>query len=294
MSLVFIGVLAFVAVGDRIQTGKWGAGIGILCMVIMALALVGASSVFYSLEGIYLRRKNRSTPPADRVAELRPLGSSHVSSHYPNAKLTLLNSDVAAFVTSVDDLFGHYLDSTSGFVANQKQMVERQERTRATLPAQTDLDSLAFFYGVGNPNDPSNRLLHRTTQGDFKTRNAKGGRNHVRAGQLLIVLLYSFWEHEYRPRLAISLGLADSDGLKIPLLGDLRLLRRDVIHHQGFVTKDTATKLSVLAGFQEGAEINFTDEDIEALIRRIKAAMDELVVQVGGPDPLHRTLWHVQ
>lgn len=220
---------------------------------------------------------------------------SHVvSSHYPNANLIELNSDVAAYVTSVDDLYGNYLDSTMGFVANHKQMVEGQERAPSTVPPQTDLDSLAFFYGHGDPNDPSNRLLHRTTQGDFKRRNAKGGRNHVRAAQLLVVLLYSFWEHDYRPRLAASLGLADADELKIPLFGDIRLLRRDVIHHQGVITKDTATKLSVLAGFHEGNEITFTDRDIETLVRNIKAAMDELVVQAGGPDPLHRTLWHVQ
>ena len=217
-----------------------------------------------------------------------------MSSHYPNANLAELGSHVAAYVTSVDELYGHYLDSTMGFVANHKRMVEGQERARAEVPQQTDLDSLDFFYGHGNPNDPSNRLLHRTTQGDFKRRNAKGGRNHMRAAQLLVALLYSFWEHEYRPRLAASLGLADADELKIPLFGDIRALRRDVIHHHGVVTKETAAKLSVLAGFHEGKEITLTEGDVEALIRSIKAAMDELVVEAGGPDPLHRTLWHVQ
>jgi len=217
-----------------------------------------------------------------------------MSSPYPNTDLTELCSVVAAYVVSVDELYGHYLDSTMGFAANHKQMVEVQERACAAVPPQTDLDSLDFFYGHGNPNDPSNRLLHRTTQGDFKRRNVKGGKNHVRAAQLLIVLLYSFWEHEYRPRLAGSLGLADADGLKIPLFGDIRLVRQDIIHHRGVVTKDTATKLSVLAGFHEGNEILLAEGDVEALVCNIKSAMDELVVQAGGQDPLHRTLWHVQ
>lgn len=181
-----------------------------------------------------------------------------------------------------------------GFVANHKQIVEAQVRACSVVSPQTDLDSLAFTYGYGDPNDPSNRLLHQTTQGDLKRRNAKGGSNHVRAAQLLIVLLYSFWEHEYRPRLAASLGLPDADTLKIPLFGDIRLLRQDVIHHRAIITKDTKKKLSGFTGLLEGKEINLTEGEVEAFVRDIKAAMDELVVQTGGADPLHRTLWHVQ
>ena len=217
-----------------------------------------------------------------------------MSAHYPNANIAKLSSTVEAYVTSVDELYGHYLDSTVGFVANHKNIVDGQERAKALLPSQADFDSSAFFYGHGNPNDPSNRLLHKTTQGEFKRRNNKGGRNHVRAAQLLVVLLYSFWEHEYRPRLAASLGLAEASELKIPLFGDIRLLRCDVIHHRGVVTKETATKLSILTGFSEGLEIVLTEADVETLIRKIKAAMDELVLLVAGSDPMHRTLWHIQ
>jgi len=217
-----------------------------------------------------------------------------VNGQYPNVDVSQLRSVVEAFVTTVDDLYGHHLDSTAGFTANHKLMIRAQEEIRNSLPPEIDLDQLEFFYGHGNPNDPSNRLLHKTTQGEFKRRNAKGGRNHVRAGQLLLVLIYAFWEHEYRPPLAAALGLADQNDLKLPLLGDLRLLRRDIIHHRGIATKETVTRLSAGHGFEEGSEINLSGSDLEELIRKIKGAMDELVVQAGGTDPLHRTLWHVQ
>jgi len=203
-------------------------------------------------------------------------------------------SVVNEFVTSVDEYYGHYLDTTSGYLANVKQMLDRQERTRAAVPAGTDLDSLGFLYGHGDPNDPANRLLHQTTQGEFKRRNARGGRNGMLASHQLIVLLYSIWEHEYRPRLSHALGLTEPNELKIPLLGDLRLLRGDVIHHRGIVTRETVEKLSVLSGFKEGAEITLAEDSVEALTRAIKAAMDAIVVQAGAPDPLHRKLWHVK
>jgi hypothetical protein len=208
-----------------------------------------------------------------------------VSPHYSNANLAELSSSIEAYIASVDDLYGHYLDSTIGFVAFHDRILENQLRYRATLAQQVDLDAGEFFIGNGNPNEPTSRFLHKTNIGEAKRRNAKGGKNHVRAAQLLIVLIYSFWEHEYRPRLATALGLADANALKIPLFGDIKMLRRDVIHHRGEVTNETATKLSVLAGFSEGKEIVLTDTDVEALIRKIKAAINELALQANHPTP---------
>lgn len=66
--------------------------------------------------------------------------------------------------------------------------------------------------------------------GEFRRRNRKGGPNHTRAAQLLILLMYEYWESEYRSSVAEALG-KDKNDLKIPLMGDLRLLRHDVIHH---------------------------------------------------------------
>lgn len=197
-------------------------------------------------------------------------------------------------VTSVDELYGHYLDSTMGFIANLRLLTVARKRNPSMPPPGSDDDKAEFFVGDGNPNDPTNRLLHKTTLGEFKNRNSKGGRNHVRAAQLLVVLLYAFWESAHRARIAAALGLKEATDLKIPLFGDLKLLRHDVIHHRGILRADTVTKLSVLRGFQEGQVIAFEDGDIEALVRRIKAAMDDLVIKAGGTDPKHRTIWHVQ
>jgi hypothetical protein len=59
VTLVFVGVFAAIAVGDRLASGKWGAGVGILCMVVMGLALIVVLSVYYSLESAYHRWKKR-------------------------------------------------------------------------------------------------------------------------------------------------------------------------------------------------------------------------------------------
>ncbi len=64
--LVFVGILTAVAVGDRIQSGTWGMGVGILCMVVMGLALILASSVYFGLESAYHRWKQRQENARNR------------------------------------------------------------------------------------------------------------------------------------------------------------------------------------------------------------------------------------
>ncbi|HZQ46824.1 MAG TPA: hypothetical protein VFC07_07435, partial [Verrucomicrobiae bacterium] len=161
-------------------------------------------------------------------------------------------------------------------------------------PPNTNFDDLEFFYGRGSPNDPATCLQHRTTQGQFKRRNAKGGKNHVRAAQLLIVLLYSFWEHEYRPKLAEALGLANPNELRMPLFGEIRELRNDVLHHHGVVTRETVKKLLVFSNVQENKEIILTEITVGLLIGHIKEAIDNLVTDAGLEDPKYRTVWHFQ
>src|SRR5260370_37206909 len=93
--------------------------------------------------------------------------------------LNELRSAVDTYVTYVDELFGHYLDSTLGFRASLRLLIESRERNRSILPPNSEDDKTEFLVGHGNPNEPTNRLLHKTTLGEFKKRNAIGGRNHV-------------------------------------------------------------------------------------------------------------------
>lgn len=64
-----------------------------------------------------------------------------------------------------------------------------------------------------------------------------------------IVSVYALWEEEYRPRLAEAHGRTQAEEM-YPLLGDLRLLRNDVIHHRGIATADNTGRCEVLKWFQ--------------------------------------------
>jgi hypothetical protein len=68
-------------------------------------------------------------------------------------------------------------------------------------------------------------------------------------GRQWIVSVYALWEEEYRPRLAAAHG-RDKKEEKYPLLGDLRRLRIDVIHHRGIATARWTGGCEVLSWFQ--------------------------------------------
>jgi hypothetical protein len=205
--------------------------------------------------------------------------------------LAALSTAASEFVAVVDKLYGLYLDSQAGFLANADVIERNHAMTAATAAPGTDLDSLPLIIGRGDPNDPSNVTQHTTTQGEFKARNRRGGENHVLLGQLFVVQLYSFWEVGYRPRLARAMG-KEPDELKLEIFGDLRLLRHDVLHNLGVVDQATVRRLEVLS-VPAGQRLVLDELTIEMIARVAKALMDKLVVDAGGQDPQHRRVWRV-
>ena len=206
--------------------------------------------------------------------------------------LEALKAAVSEFVAEIDDLYGYFMDSTIGFAHNLRLMQEREVEQVRLMGSQERVDAVLYSYLDKSPMDPDHRVLHQTTQANFKARNSKRGANYRRSVHILIVFIYEYWETEYRGRIATNIDIPRND-LKLPLMGDLRLLRHDIIHHQGVLRPATIEKLEVINGFTKGAgKLNFQEDQIEALLRGVKGMLDKIVVDAGGGDPGHRTVWH--
>ncbi len=81
--------------------------------------------------------------------------------------------------------------------------------------------------------------------------------------QQWLVYLFSAWEDEYRKRLATAHGRTDKNDLQFPLLGDLRHLRNDIVHHRGIASGDNTGKCTVLQGwFFPGDDILLTTDHL--------------------------------
>ena len=85
-------------------------------------------------------------------------------------------------------------------------------------------------------------------------------------GRQWIVSVYALWDEEYRPRLAEAHGRSKAEEV-YPLLGDLRRLRNDVIHHRGIASVDNTGHCEVVKWFQPGEVIRVDGEHFGEFLR---------------------------
>jgi hypothetical protein len=211
----------------------------------------------------------------------------------PQERWASLVETAQEFANRLDELYGLYLDATTGFEANVDRINESQKASAHLVSDLAELDQAGFFYGRGDPNDPNNVMQHQTTQGEYKARNSPGGSNYRLLSHSFIVFVFHLWEQEHRPKIATLLGIRTNE-LKLPILGDVRLLRNEILKHRGVLTEDESKRLQVIGGLEVGQDINFSGDNIEQLVREIKAALDDMVQSATGTDPKFRTVWHVQ
>lgn len=203
-----------------------------------------------------------------------------------------LLKEIQAFVNTVDDLYGLYLDATMGFAHNAEEIAKGQRSGSQQLGMSIDeLDKREIYLGRGRPSDPDSILQHAATQGSYKARNTRGGTNFILMAQVVIVLIFEYWETEHRGRIASAIGLANQSQLKIPILGDLWLLRNDVIHRKGFVSSRTEEKLKVSQALQRDNRLNsmkFMWRTLSAKSKRVLIVWCwklPAMIRVSGPSP---------
>jgi hypothetical protein len=75
-----------------------------------------------------------------------------------------------------------------------------------------------------------------------------------RLGQQWIVTTFSEWEERVRPAVAAAVGVEKNE-VAIPVLGDLRNWRNDIVHHGAVATAGNSGKNQILNRFMPGDPI---------------------------------------
>lgn len=113
-----------------------------------------------------------------------------------------------------------------------------------------------------------------TTQGELKERNKEDGINFKNIGNLSIVLMYQFWEDKYRDEIAQSMNLERNE-LESNIFGELRHLRRSIIHNSGLALPGVEKKVEIVK-FKEGEEILLRRNDIRKIVKAVKEYVETL------------------
>lgn len=122
--------------------------------------------------------------------------------------------------------------------------------------------------GVGDPNLPESRTYASWRTSTALQQIVHDGPVDMRLGRQWLVALYAAWEHEYRPRLATAHGV-NLDSVVVPMFGDLRLLRHDILHCRGMATLEHTGRCQILQWFTVGDEINIRGEHELDLVTQI-------------------------
>ena len=127
------------------------------------------------------------------------------------------------------------------------------------IPITAENPDPTIHIGVADPNELF-APYSRWRLSEARRQLAQGGLVEQRLSQQWIVYTYTAWEHEFRPRLEKAHGREEGT-LKVPLLGELRQLRNDVVHHYGIATEQHSGKCEVLAHWVSmGSPIHVTPE----------------------------------
>jgi hypothetical protein len=186
------------------------------------------------------------------------------------------------FDAALDAAVGLYLDSRAAMVQFSKFIAQTQVSSAERLGIGIDeLDKLPFTYGHGDPKDAQSIAIHSATQGDIKTRNADGGRNHLLLGQRFIVDLYTFWEDGYRSKIAAALN-RDRSTILSDVFGDIRLMRNSIVHHLGIALPDIA-KCKILNWFQPDDTIDISEHaKFHQMIVEVRKWLEAFGTEVHG------------
>ena len=98
-----------------------------------------------------------------------------------------------------------------------------------------NLDNANFIYIDGIPEVAPLELYHNATQKDYKNRNSSNGRNCKFIGNICLIMIYQYWEDNYREKLAEIFSVNKND-IKSDLFGDISIIRSSIIHNNSIAS----------------------------------------------------------
>lgn len=188
-----------------------------------------------------------------------------------------------ACATDLVTIYALFCDTIRGFGVNADTMELHLSRNPSDQQAEG-----REFYGssVRSSNYLRLHALCSVTHSEFIENNRLGGLNHVLAAQQFVTNLYARWEHYHRIQIASALGMKCANELKVDIIGEIRELRNDILHHHGIIQNQTITKLRILAPFCVlDEQLCLSDCDVYEIVCNILTVLDDMVIKEVGEDP---------
>ncbi len=186
------------------------------------------------------------------------------------------------FENVVTSIYGVYLMSTQGLHLLVKELTNIQRSTinqlRSTHPELASiqyLDSTPYIFGKGDPNLPTSIEIYRCTQGEYRERNSEKGINSRFVGNMCVIAIYQYWEDYYRQEIANLLNKTNKNKIVSDIMGDMKILRRSIIHHRGIALGDLES-CKLLRWFKKGDDIFIDKNMMQYIVFHVKCYLRAL------------------
>ncbi len=202
--------------------------------------------------------------------------------HKATQELPILRS----FIDFVNKQSSVYMDCLNGFEGN-KVRIERQV-ARVTFPARKEVrdgQEVVVWDSMEDPDKPD--VIHSSIRksSNYLADNAEAGFNEQQICWAIIVFIFAYWDEEVRPAIAKVRGVESND-IKIDALGDLRILRKAVVHAKGIVSAKEHAKLKKMADLiAPGEKLVLNHDQMHRVFVLIKNAIGEIVLHYTGGLP---------
>jgi hypothetical protein len=182
-------------------------------------------------------------------------------------------------------MHGFYLDAITGFMVMKNHITSTQERRAgliadAEIASETFQDTTLFSYDHIFSNSIAASSIHMVTQGEVKRRNSPDGLNYALLGRVCVVSFYTYWDGYLRREWALAKGVLSpsmekkaeqdkvlNEQMNDDFWGDMRLLRRSIIHHGGRAIDEIANA-KLIKWFKRDEEITRNDIHSDSLPKR--------------------------
>lgn len=200
-------------------------------------------------------------------------------------------SALREFIDFINKQVGVYVDSLAGFDGNKV----RAERQTARILRQSSSKiengrSVMMWVSAEDPSSPD-VLHHRIIRSnDFIDQNREAGFNEQQLCRGILVFIFAYWDEEIRPRIAASRNVKPNE-IKLDAFGDLRLLRKSIVHNGGRISETDYEKLKVMKDLcSPNSPIAPTHDQMHKIFVNLKNGIGRLILDhfgdlQGAPNP---------
>jgi hypothetical protein len=192
------------------------------------------------------------------------------------------------FIDFMNRQVGLYTDALAGFSGNKARIEFQVARVlrRSAHRKGPDGSPITVWSSLEDPNSPDvihNRIVRSD---EFLANNSVHGLNEQQHIRAIIVFLFAYWDEEIRPRLAQHKGLTSPNNIKVDALGDLRILRKAIIHNKSILSGTEHSKLKIMGEmFVPDIEISVSHDHMHKIFVHIKQGIAQLILDHAGPRP---------